>query len=114
MGRKAEIRYWQRKGGGYFCVYRGTRHELALGPDDRPSGPTYLKALAKFQEILGKPLVPQERLPLLVEVFDEYLTHIKKSRKPGTVRMREQTIIPFCNHGFAMKPLESLTHMDVY
>ena len=50
MPRKPSVSYWPtRKGGGYFCILKGNRHELALGPDDAPQGPTYLAA--------GRPVV---------------------------------------------------------
>lgn len=113
MARRTSISYWpSRKGGGYFCIYKGKRYELALGPDDAPSGHTYLKAHDAFKAIMQEK--PKEHAPTVVEIFDDYLTHIKKNRKPGTVAMRQQTILPFCNHGFAMTEAESLTHMDVY
>ncbi|MDB5310591.1 MAG: hypothetical protein JWO38_4793 [Gemmataceae bacterium] len=39
MPRKPSIGFWPtRKGGGYFCIVKGERHELALGPDDHPEG----------------------------------------------------------------------------
>jgi len=40
MPRKPSISYWPtRKGGGYFCIVKGDRYELALGPDDQPTVP---------------------------------------------------------------------------
>jgi hypothetical protein len=54
MARKPSVRYWpSRKGDGSFCVFQGRQRELALGPDDAPTEPTYLAALAKFQDLLG-------------------------------------------------------------
>ena len=53
MPKATEIRYWpSRKGGGYFCNYRRKQHELALGPKDGPTGPTYLRALDAFRALL--------------------------------------------------------------
>lgn len=52
-GRKREIRYWQRKGGGYFVTVRGEQCELALGPDDGPDGPTYAKAVIAYGKLLA-------------------------------------------------------------
>ena len=64
MPRPTRITYWAtRKGGGYFCIRKGERFELALGPDDQPTGPTYRKAQDKFQAIMeGKELEEKERL----------------------------------------------------
>src|SRR4051812_31782317 len=44
MGRKANVRYWQRRGGGYSTTLNGSQVELALGSDDQPDGPTYKAA----------------------------------------------------------------------
>jgi integrase len=52
-GRKRQVRYWQRKGGGYFVTINGTQHELALGPDDAPGGPTYTKAIQEYGKLLA-------------------------------------------------------------
>jgi integrase len=53
MARKPQVRYWQRKGGGFFTTIDGTQHELALGPDDsKQEGPTYKKALQKYTDLI--------------------------------------------------------------
>ena len=113
MAKKPSIGYWTRKGGGYFCKFRGIKHELALGPDDAPTGPTYLKALAAFQTIMQGADAQGEAA--VSTILDLYLTHIKKTKKPGTVEIRQRSFQPFINYnGYAHKPAESLTHMDVY
>lgn len=92
MARKPTIGYWSgRKGGGYFCNFRGQKHELALGPDDAPTGPTYLAALSKFGSIMKGDAEAQAEAasptPATVrEVLDEYLKHISKSKKPERYR----------------------------
>jgi hypothetical protein len=104
-------------------VYRGVRHELALGPDDAPNGPTYLAALGKFTAIMeGNAKKAEGTAPATVrEVLDTYLKHISKSKKPGTVEIRLRSFEPFVNftpegakacHG--EKPVTALTHLDVY
>ncbi len=52
-GRKRQVRYWQRKGGGYFVTIAGTQHELALGPKDEPDGPTFTKAVQEYGKLLA-------------------------------------------------------------
>lgn len=127
MARKPTIGYWPtRKGGGYFCNFRGVKHELALGPDDSPTGPTYLAALAKFGAIMKGDAEAQAEAaaptPATVrEVLDEYLKHISKSKKPGTVEIRLRSYEPFVEYRpVATKPaigeraVCTLTHLDVY
>ncbi len=127
MARKASVRYWPgRKGGGYFCVYKGERRELALGPDDAPDGPTYLAALELFQKIMKgeAEMVAAALAPAATtvrEVLDEYLKHISKCKKPGTVEIRLRSFEPFVDHrpvaskpALGERPVASLTHLDAY
>lgn len=126
MARKAtHPRYWPgRKGGGYFVVYKGVRRELALGPDDAPDGPTYRAALTAFQAVLKGQAEEAERPPApatVREVLDEYLKHISKTKKPGTVEIRLRSFGPFVNHrpspskpALGETAVESLTHLAVY
>ena len=89
--RKPSISYWPtRKGGGYFCIVKGERFELALGPDDQPTGATYRKAQDRFQEILeGRARAEaQERKRQLEpnrvtvrEVLDAYLKQRAEARR---------------------------------
>jgi integrase len=55
------------------------------------------------------------------EVLETYLKHISKSKTPGTVEIRLRSFTPFANFKpegakecYGDKPVESLTHMDVY
>ena len=127
MARQASVRYWPgRKGGGYFCVYRGTRYELALGPDDAPTGPTYLAATDRFAEIIRgiEKKEAEEAKPrhaTVREVLEAYLKHISKKRKPGTVEIRQRSFAPFANFKpkkeaglIGEKPAIGLTHLHVY
>ena len=50
MARRASVRYWPSRN-AYCCWFNGNQVELAEGPDDFPSGPTYQTALRKFIEI---------------------------------------------------------------
>jgi hypothetical protein len=53
QGRKPSVRYWESRK-AYCCWIDGERHFLAHGPDDAPSGPTFLAALDQFKELLSK------------------------------------------------------------
>ncbi|MGL4552274.1 MAG: hypothetical protein ACRC33_13935, partial [Gemmataceae bacterium] len=99
MARKPQVRYYaSRKGGGYFVTVKGTLHELALGPDDASTGPTYLAALARFREILELEAVGQQGADSTVRVvLETYLKHIAARKKAGTVEIRQRNLAPFVN-----------------
>src|SRR5437868_12908724 len=125
MPKATEIRYWpSRKGGGYFCNYRRKQHELALGPKDGPTGPTYLRALDAFKALLERKPAPPPPPPspsgrTVREVLETYLLRITKTKKPGTVEIRTRSFLPFVNHPteaglLGEKLAAELTHLDVY
>jgi hypothetical protein len=123
MARKPSVRYWpSRKGGGYFCVFRGKQRELALGPDDAPTGPTFLAALAAFRKLLeadGEQAGAPSQAPTVREVLETYLKHISKTKKPGTVEIRIRSFTPFVNFRpeaecYGEMPVAMLTHQHVY
>ena len=96
MARKASVRYWPgRKGGGYYCVHQGIRHELALGPNDAPDGPTYLAALEQFKQVMQK---DQQATPTVRVILETYLQHISTKKKAGTVELRLRAFTPFVNY----------------
>lgn len=49
-GRKPSIGYRKRGGGGYFFTKGGKPIALAMGPDDGPTGPTYLAAFDEWRK----------------------------------------------------------------
>jgi integrase len=51
MPPTADISYYDSRKGYYTC-FRGKQTPLAKGPDDKPTGPTFLAALTKFREIM--------------------------------------------------------------
>ncbi len=123
MPKATEVRYWpSRKGGGYFCNYKRKQHELALGPKDGPTGPTYLKALDAFKALLeAKPALPPPVTTGLTvrEALDTYLARIQKTKKEGTYELRLRAFKPFVDHDtgkglIGEKLVSTLTHMDVY
>jgi integrase len=123
MARKPQARYYaSRKGGGYFATVNGTLHELALGPDDSPTGPTYLAALERFREVLQLGVVATAQGGNTVRVvLETYMKHISTRKKPGTVEIRMRCFTPFVNYrpegakvAYGEKPVSELTHFDVY
>lgn len=122
MARKPQVRFYaSRKGGGYFVTVNGKLHELALGPDDAPTGPTYLAALGRFREILelGGVETAKEQNTVRV-VLETYLRHIATRKKPGTVEIRQRCFEPFVNWNpdgrgcVGERAVGTLTHFLVY
>ncbi len=129
--RTPSISYWPtRKGGGYFCIVKGTRYELALGPKDEPTGPTYRAAQDRFQAILEGRAAEEEAerkrreepAPVTVRVvLESYLQHISTKRSEGTVDIRRRSFIPFVEYQpkkaeakLGELPAVAVTHQDVY
>ena len=123
IARKPQARYSaSRKGGGYFATVNGTLHELALGPDDAPTGPTYLAALDRFREVLSLAGVEKQKDANTVRVvLETSMQHIAARKKPGTVEIRLRSYEPFVDCrpvvprlAIGERPVASLTHLDVY
>jgi len=51
MPRRPLPRYFESRG-GYYVQLNGKQRRLATGPDDGPTGPTYLLALDEFKKLL--------------------------------------------------------------
>lgn len=122
MPKSPEISYWpSRNGGGYFCNYKRRKHQLALGPKDAPTGPTYKAAMAAFAALLEekpKPVV-QPKGRTVREVLDTYLARVQETKRAGTYEIRLRSFEPFVNHDtgrglLGEKPVAELTPMDVY
>ena len=126
MPRRTTVGYWpSRKGGGFFCIKGGVRHELALGPDDRPGGPVYLAALRRFAEVMEESeqegAEAASGAATVREVLAAYLDRVRKTRSPGTYEIRRRFLGDFAGHrpgaGRPMlgeSPAAGLTHAAVY
>lgn len=122
MARKPQARYYaSRKGGGYFATVSKTLHELALGPDDAPTGPTYLAALTRFREVLELESAGEQGADTTVRVvLETYLQHIATRKKPSTVEIRQRAFVPFVDWTpdgkgpVGERPVASLNHFIVY
>ena len=80
-GRRPDVRYWQRKGGGYFVTVKGRQVELALGPDDSPRGPTFLAALDKYRAVMAMESGKGTDEYLVSSCLNQYRIHLKATRK---------------------------------
>ena len=84
MARRPQARYYaSRKGGGYFATIDGKLYELALGPDDAVTGPTYLAALDRFREILELGGVAQAEPQTMAELCARYELDMDPDSVPG-------------------------------
>jgi hypothetical protein len=95
MGRKPQVNYWSSRH-GYYTNVNGKQHRLAEGPDDAPHGPTFLRALEAFKQILelGTVATAKDASPVQA-VLERYLTHIKPKLAPRTFTLRLCGIQPF-------------------
>lgn len=82
MARKSSVRYWESRG-AYMCWHKGQQHVLASGPDDAPTGPTFLAAV-KAHVKLTVGTVPGLTVRQLLEM---YLSRLDPSLTPDTVQM---------------------------
>ena len=81
-GPKPSVRYWKSKK-AYGCSIAGDQHFLARGPDDAPSGPTYLEALDRFRKLVVQDDKKGTDDYLVSALMNQYRAHLKATRKSG-------------------------------
>jgi integrase len=82
MPKQTEIKYWPSlQGGGYFCNDKRQQHELALGPKDGLTGPTYLRALEASKALLEEKPVTELKHTDVYEFLDFMETPRRRQRK---------------------------------
>jgi len=116
MARKPSVRYWESRR-AYMCWFRGRQRKLAEGPEDSPTGPTYLEALDNFKSLMAG--LAKGYQPTVREVLETYLRHISVKKKSGTVEIRLRSFKPFVDYHrdgacYGEKVVEKLSHIDVY
>ncbi|MSQ96503.1 MAG: hypothetical protein EXR98_18400, partial [Gemmataceae bacterium] len=87
MPPTSEIGYYPSRKGYYTC-FRDKQIKLATGPDDKPTGPTYLGALRKFTEIMetaNADTVDQGNTVRLI--CDLYAQHLRRNDKKASLRI---------------------------
>jgi integrase len=82
QGRKPSVRYWDSRK-AYCCWIAGERHFLAYGPDDAPTGPTYLAALDQFKKLLSKEANKGTDDYLVSSLLNQYRAYLRSTRKSG-------------------------------
>lgn len=116
MARKPQVRYFDTRK-AYFTQFRGKQHKLAVGPDDAPTGPTYLEALEKFGQLLrldqATTAGSNNTVDVVAELYLRYLRDVKKVQ-PETFSIRQRYVSAFVNGGFGKRLVGSLVHQEVY
>lgn len=87
MPPTSEIGYYPSRKGYYTC-FRKKQILLAKGPDDKTTGPTYLSALAKFQEIMQLANADTaDQGNTVATVCDLYGQHLERQGQKATLRI---------------------------
>lgn len=94
MPRTSSINYFEQRG-GYFSQIRGKQHKLALGPDDKPSGPTYLAALERFNELMqGRVATTSAKDSLVSVVLQHHFDSLERANKRNTLHIAKTLLMP--------------------
>lgn len=113
MARKPTVRYFPSRA-AYYCQYAGKQHPLASGPDDSPTGPTYLSALAAFTRLMSRAAAPEQGdSNTLRTVFELYIAHVKGRVAPATLKHLWYSLDPWIVAHGAIR-VSQITHFRVY
>jgi integrase/recombinase XerC len=113
MARKPQVRYFESRG-AYYTQHEGKQHRLAAGPDDAPSGPTYLEALSAFRGLMEMGNVHRAGGGNKVGVIlAQYLLHIQMRRRESTLRIRKSSLKDFVARWGELE-VAQLKHSHVY
>jgi integrase len=96
MPRRPQVRYYPSRGAYYYQV-DGVKHRLAAGPDDRPSGPTFLAALDRYKQLLEAGAVGTAGDANTVRVvLDAFLQAAERRVRPRTFQLKLTACKLFC------------------
>jgi integrase len=94
-GRKPEVRWWNRQGGGYFCTHNGKKVALSLGLDDAPNGPCYLKALDEFARLMRQEIGLGTDGYAVSALFNAYRQHLAERDQTAMLNNVNNYLHPF-------------------
>jgi hypothetical protein len=109
-GPKPSVRYWPTRH-AFCCKFNHKRIELAKGPDDSPSGPTYLAALDKFRKLFALEANKGTDDYLISALLNQYRAHLRVTRKSGAPGVFEVMARRFVKV-FGNKPVAHLKPYD--
>ncbi|WP_373650311.1 hypothetical protein [Schlesneria sp. DSM 10557] len=81
-GPKPSVSYWRSRK-AYGCWIGPQQHILAKGPDDAPTGATYLAALEQFRKLLAQDAGKGTDHYLVSALLNQYRAHLHATRKSG-------------------------------
>ena len=97
MSRKPSVRYYDSRK-GYYTQIDGKQHRLADGPDDSPTGPTYLKAIEAYKQLLTLGAISTSKDANTVRaVMETYIARNKDRLSEKTFSRRMYSLTPFCD-----------------
>lgn len=95
MPRHSRVNYYPSRH-AYFCQISGKQHKLAEGPEDGPSGPTFLAALQAFRHLLEDAQSATSGNSNTVRVVCEhFMGRTMRAVEAGTHRRRGVLLRPF-------------------
>jgi integrase len=112
MPRRSEVRYYPTRN-AYFTCSQGKQHRLASGPDDAPSGSTYLAALKAFGQLMQSGSIETDKDQNQIQVILEaYMQNAKGRLRETTYTRRLLALRPF-QQALGSLPVAELTHFKV-
>lgn len=91
MPKTPSVRYYPTRSGYYTC-FRNKQIPLAKGPNDKPTGPTYLAALKKFTELMETANADKADQGNTVDLICElYGQHLERNGRTGSLRILRDT-----------------------
>ncbi|MGH7171481.1 MAG: tyrosine-type recombinase/integrase, partial [Gemmataceae bacterium] len=95
MPRKPQISYYESRQ-AFFTKLNRQHHRLAVGPNDAPHGPTYLKALSAFRDLMERGNLEKDGDANSVRaVIVAYLDAKSGEVRSSTARMKRDKLTPF-------------------
>lgn len=92
--RKPQVRYFESRQ-AYFTQVAGKQHRLAVGEDDAPAGPTYLKALDAFKRLMERGNLETAGDANTVRAVCLTYMDAKAELRPTTSRMKKDKLGTF-------------------
>ena len=110
MPRTSGIRYYPTRK-GYFTCFRGKQTLLGKGPDDKPTGPTYLAALRTFTELMETANADNADQANTVRLIcDLYAKNLERNGKTSTLGIFLET----CTSGIERFGDKTLAEFKVF
>jgi integrase len=112
MARTPSPRYFNSRK-AYYVQYQGRQHCLAAGPRDEPDGPTYLRAVKRFAELMHCAQADQAQDGnLVITILDRYAVHLRNKGRTGSYNIFKDRLATAILE-FGQIPIRDLKAMHV-